>query len=113
MLLVIKMVEYVIVGVVILIVLLAVLKVGKKDVHLELNKLVEYLGGKENIVETEYNMSRFYVTLKDVNKANKPAITKLGARGIVEIGNELKIVLGPDSKQLKKYINDLQGKQTK
>ena len=39
--LVIKMWEYIIVGVVILIVLLAVLKAGKKDVHLELNKLVE------------------------------------------------------------------------
>ena len=107
------MVEYVIVFVVILIVLLAVLKAGKKDVHLELNKLVEYLGGKENILETEYNLSRFIVTLKDVSKANKEAITKLGAKGIVEIDNELKIILGPESKQLKKYINNIQGKQTK
>jgi phosphotransferase system IIB component len=105
--------EYIIVGVVILIVLLAVLKAGKKDVHLELNKLVDYLGGKDNIVETEYNLSRFIVTLKDVNKANKEAITKLGAKGIVEIDNELKIILGPESKQLKKYINNIQGKTTK
>lgn len=105
--------EYIIVGVVILIVLLAVLKAGKKDVHLELNKLVDYLGGKDNIVETEYNLSRFIVTLKDVNKANKEAITKLGAKGIVEIDNELKIILGPESKQLKKYINNIQGKNTK
>ena len=88
-------------------VLLAVLKAGKKDVHLELNKLVDYLGGKDNIVSTETNLSIFKVTLKDVSKANKDAITKLGAKGIVEIGNELKIILGPNSKQLKKYIDNL------
>lgn len=104
--------EYIVIGVVILIILLAVLKAGKHDVHLELNKLVEYLGGKDNIIESESNLSRFKVTLKDVSKANKEAITKLGAKGIVEIGNELKIILGPDSKQLKKYINSMQSKSS-
>ena len=99
--------QYIIVGVVILIILLAVLKAGKKDVHLELNKLVEYLGGKDNIVSSESNLSRFKVTLKDVSKANKEAITKLGAKGIVEIDNELKIILGPESKELKKYIDNM------
>ena len=105
--------EYAVVLIVILIILFAVLKAGKRDVHLELNKLVEYLGGKDNIIETESNLSRFKVTLKDVTKANKEAITKMGAKGIVEIDNELKIILGPESKQLKKYINNLQGKGNK
>jgi glucose-like phosphotransferase system IIB component len=100
---------YIILGVVFLIILLAILKATKKDAHLEMNKLLEYLGGKDNIIETESNLSRFKVTLKDVSKANKEAITKMGAKGIVEIGNELKIILGPESKQLKKYINSLQG----
>ena len=99
--------QYIIIGFVLLIILLAVLKAGKKDVHLELNKLVEYLGGKDNIVSSESNLSRFKVTLKDVSKANKEAITKLGAKGIVEIDNELKIILGPESKQLKKYIDNM------
>ena len=99
--------EYIIIGIVIFIILLAVLKAGKKDVHLELNKLVEYLGGKDNIISSESNLSRFKVTLKDVTKANKEAITKLGAKGIVEIDNELKIILGPESKQLKKYIDNM------
>ena len=71
------------------------------------NKLVEYLGGKDNIISTETDMSRFKVELKDVTKANKEGIQKLGARGIVEIDNQLKIILGPDSKQLKKYIDEL------
>ena len=90
-----------------LIILLAVLKASKKDVSIDLNKLVEYLGGKDNIISTETDMSRFKVELKDVTKANKEGIQKLGARGIVEIDNQLKIILGPDSKQLKKYIDEL------
>lgn len=99
--------EYVIIGIVLIIVLLAILKATKKDANLDLNKLVEYLGGKENIIQTESKLSRFIVTLKDVSKANKDAIQKLGAKGIVEIDNQLKIILGPESKQLKKYIDDL------
>lgn len=99
--------EYIIIGVILLIILLAVLKATRKDVKIDLNKLVEYLGGKDNIISTETNLSRFKVTLKDISLANKEAIQKLGAKGIVEIDNQLKIILGPESKQLKKYIDDL------
>ncbi len=99
--------EYIIIFVVLVIILLAILKATKKDAGLDFNKLVEYLGGKENIIDTEINLSRFKATLKDVTKANKEGIQKLGAKGIVEIDNQLKIILGPNSKQLKKYIDDL------
>ena len=99
--------EYVVIGVVLLIILLAILKATKKDAGLDFNKLVELLGGKENIISTETNMSRFKVTLKDVSKANKEGIQKLGAKGIVEIDNQLKIILGNESKQLKKYIDEI------
>ena len=99
--------QYLIIIVILLIILLAILKATKKDANLDFNKLVELLGGKENIISTETNLSRFKVTLKDVSKANKEGIQKLGAKGIVEIDNQLKIILGPDSKQLKKYIDGL------
>ena len=102
-----KYIQYIIIGVVLIIVLLAILKANKKDANLDFNKLVEALGGKENIIKTEINLSRFKVTLKDVTKANKESIQKLGAKGIVEIDNQLKIILGPESKQLKKYIDEL------
>ena len=99
--------EYIVIAIILIIVLLVVLKTGKKDINLELNKLVEYLGGKDNIISTESHLSRFKVTLKDVTLANKEGINKLGAKGIVEIGNDLKIILGPESKDLKRYIDDL------
>ena len=47
------------------------------------------------------------VNLKDVTKANKEGIQKLGAQGIVEIDNQLKIILGKDAKQIKRCISDL------
>lgn len=99
--------QYLIIIVILLIILLAILKATKKDANLDFNKLVELLGGKDNIISTETNLSRFKVILKDVSKANKEGIQKLGAKGIVEIDNQLKIILGPDSKQLKKYIDGL------
>ena len=100
-------IQYLIIILVLLFILLVVLKATKKDFHIETNKLIDYLGGKDNIINIEINMSRFKVTLKDVSIVNKDAIQKLGAKGIVEIDNQLKIILGPNAKQLKKYIDDL------
>ena len=100
-------IEYIVIALVLLVIILAILKATKKDAELDFNKLVELLGGKDNIISTETNMSRFKVTLKDISKANKEGIQKLGAKGIVEIDNQLKIILGSESKQLKKYIDEI------
>ncbi len=102
--------KYIIILVILIIVLIAIFKSINKDVHLKVNKLVEYLGGIDNIVDKQLNLSRFVVTLKDVSKANKEEIQKLGAKGIVEIDNQLKIILGSNSRQLKKYIDDIDKK---
>ena len=99
--------QYIIIVVVLLVIALSIVKMNKKDLKLELNKLVELLGGKDNILDTEVEMSRFKVTLKDITKADKEGILKLGAKGVVEIDDQLKIVLGPEAKKLKKYIDDL------
>lgn len=99
--------QYIIIIAILVIIALAIIKSNKKDFKLELNKLVEYLGGKDNIIETEVEMSRFKVTLKDISKANKEGIIKLGAKGVVEIDDQLKIILGNNAKQLKKYIDEI------
>lgn len=99
--------QYIIIIGILLIIAFAIMKSNKKDLKLELNKLVEYLGGKDNIVDTEVEMSRFKVTLKDITKANKEGIIKLGAQGVVEIDDQLKIIFGNNAKQLKKYIDEL------
>ena len=75
--------QYVIIAVVLIIISLVIVKLNHKNFNLEVNKLVQYLGGKDNILDTEANMSRFKVTLKDVTKVDKDGIQKLGAKGIV------------------------------
>ena len=100
-------IQYIIILAVLLIISLIVMKFNKKDFSSEVNKLIQYLGGKDNIINAECNMSRFKVILKDVSLVNKDGITSLGAQGIVEIDNQLKIIFGKDAKQLKKYIDDM------
>ena len=99
--------KYFIIIIVLVIIAFAIIKSKKKDFKLEANKLIILLGGKDNVVDYEVNKSRFIVTLKDVTKANKEAIQKMGAKGIVEIDNQLKIILGSDANQIKKHINNL------
>ena len=99
--------QYGIIAVVLIIISLVIVKLNHKNFNLEINKLVQYLGGKDNILDTKVNMSRFKVTLKDISKVDKEGIQKLGAKGIVEIDNQLKIIFGQDARALKKYINEL------
>ena len=102
--------QYILIALVLLIISLIIVKLNKKNFNLEINKLVQYLGGKDNILDTEVNMSRLKVTLKDVSIVDKNAIEKLGAKGIVEVDNQLKIIFGPDAVKLKKYIGDMKHK---
>lgn len=102
------MLEYVIVIAILILIALVVIKASKPDFKYEANKLVEYLGGIKNINNIEVSVSRFKVTLKDPSKVNKEGIQKLGAKGIVEIDNTLKIIFQDDAKKLKKCIEQLQ-----
>lgn len=100
-------IQYIIIIFILVIIALAITKSKQKDFKIEANKLVSFLGGKNNIISYEVNKSRFIVQLNDVTKVNKEGIQKLGAQGIVEIDNQLKIILGDDARQLKKHIDDL------
>ena len=99
--------QYVIILLILIIISLVVIKLNKKDFSVEVNKLIKYLGGKDNIVNAECNMSRFKVILKDTSIVDKASIQKLGAKGIVEIDNQLKIIFDKDEKQLKEYIKEI------
>lgn len=99
--------QYIIIIIILVFVALAISKSMRKDIKIEMNKLVASLGGKDNIINYEVNKSRFVVTLKNVEIVNKEAIQKMGAKGIVEIDNQLKIILGDEARQLKKQIDEL------
>ncbi|MDD4831944.1 MAG: PTS transporter subunit EIIB [Bacilli bacterium] len=100
-------IQYTIIVVILVFIAIIAIKSSKKDFKVEANKLVELLGGKDNIIKMEVKHSRFKVTLKNVTLANKESIQKLGAKGIVEIDNQLKIIFDSDAAKLKKHIEDL------
>jgi len=99
--------QYIIIAIFILIILAVAMKLNRKDFAIKENKLIEYLGGKDNIINAECNLSRFKVILRDVTIVNKDAIQRIGAKGIVEIDNQLKIIFDKNAKQLKKYIDEI------
>lgn len=99
--------QYLIIVLILIIIAFAILKAKNKDFKLEANKLIEYLGGSANIISYEDNKSRFVVELHNIELVNKEGIQKMGAQGIVEIDNQLKIIFGEDAKQLRKYIDEL------
>jgi len=99
--------QYIIIVMILVVIAIAITRSKKKDFKLDANKLVEFLGGKNNIVDYEVNKSRFIVSLKNTEIVNKEAIQKMGAKGIVEIENQLKIILNDNANQLKKYIDEL------
>ena len=87
-------IKYIVIAILLIIVAIAIIRSKKKDFELDANKLIKYLGGKENVVSYEVN-------------ADKDAIQKMGAKGILEIDNQLKIILGADADKIIKCINDL------
>lgn len=99
--------QYLIILAVLVIIAVAITKSKSKDFKIEVNKLVAALGGKDNVESYEFNKSRFIVNLKNINIVNKETIQKMGAQGIVEIENQLKIIIGENAIELEKQINDL------
>lgn len=99
--------DYLIILFVLILISIIVVKINKKDFNIKINKLIQYLGGKENILNVNENMSRLNVKVKDPTIVDKDGIQKLGAKGIVEVDNDFKIILGPNSHKLKKFMKDL------
>ena len=58
-----QIIQYIIIAIVLIIISLVIVKLSKRDFNIEANKLITYLGGKDNIVNAECNMSRFKVIL--------------------------------------------------
>lgn len=102
-----EIMQYTIIIIILLLIAIAITRATRKDAKIEVNKLVDYLGGKKNIINYEVNKSRFMVTLNDISLVNKEGIQKMGAQGMVEIDNQLKIILGDQAETLKKYIDEL------
>lgn len=71
------------------------------------NDILISLGGKENISNLDACITRLRVTVNDKANVDKDRIKKLGASGILEVGNNIQAVFGTKSDQLKDQIKDI------
>lgn len=86
-------------------------KVHKTDLPFE---VLAALGGKENIDKLDACITRLRITVNDIKDVNKEQLKRLGAAGVLEVGNNIQAIFGPKSDQLKGQIKDvMQGKVTK
>lgn len=81
-------------------------EVTLKDIPVDIEALVNALGGKENIKESIANGSKitFFVNKDDVIKVN--TLKELGASGIIQSTGKITVIMGKFSEEISKIVND-------
>ena len=87
----------------------------EKNIHLEhsnyrymAKKILDNIGGRDNIVEIENCITRLRVEVKNGKLVNDDNIKKTGAKGVVHLSDtSIQIVIGTDVKRIMKHINEL------
>lgn len=74
--------------------------------------ILQALGGKENITNLDACITRLRVSVNDIKSVNKAELKKLGAAGVMEIGNNIQAIFGGRSDQLKSQIKDIMSGKT-
>lgn len=69
--------------------------------------ILEALGGKENVSNLDACITRLRVSVKKIDQVDKTKLKTLGAAGIMTVGDNLQIIFGPKSDQLKSQIKEI------
>ncbi|WDW10243.1 glucose-specific PTS transporter subunit IIBC [Priestia aryabhattai] len=89
---------------------------GEEDVKVEAAELptniLAALGGRENITHLDACITRLRVSVDDVGNVDKNRLKKLGAAGVLEVGNNIQAIFGPKSDTLKGQIQDIMNGKT-
>ncbi|WP_412176762.1 glucose-specific PTS transporter subunit IIBC [Bacillus sp. T3] len=76
--------------------------------------ILEAMGGQENIAHLDACITRLRVSVKDVKNVDKDRLKKLGAAGVLEVGNNIQAIFGPRSETIKGQMKDIiSGKKPK
>ena len=79
------------------------------DVKDNAPKVLEALGGEENIVSVDACITRLRVEVKHKDIVDKETLTGLGAAGVVEVGNGVQVIFGAKANSYKNEINSIIG----
>lgn len=69
--------------------------------------ILDAMGGKENIAHLDACITRLRVSVNDVKEVDKNRLKKLGAAGVLEVGNNIQAIFGPRSETIKGQMNDI------
>ncbi|WNS46611.1 glucose-specific PTS transporter subunit IIBC [Paenibacillus sp. MMS20-IR301] len=74
--------------------------------------ILSALGGKENITHLDACITRLRVEVKDKTGVDKNRLKKLGASGVLEVGNNVQAIFGTRSDTIKSQIQDVMNGRT-
>lgn len=69
--------------------------------------ILQAMGGQENIAHLDACITRLRVQVNDIHNVDKEELKKLGAAGVLEVGNNIQAIFGPKSDTLKSQIQDI------
>ncbi|HLO11684.1 MAG TPA: glucose-specific PTS transporter subunit IIBC [Pseudoneobacillus sp.] len=69
--------------------------------------ILQAMGGKENIAHLDACITRLRVSVNDVKNVDKEQLKKLGAAGVLEVGNNIQAIFGPRSETIKGQMKDI------
>ncbi|WP_235864146.1 glucose-specific PTS transporter subunit IIBC [Sutcliffiella halmapala] len=69
--------------------------------------VLEAMGGKENIAHLDACITRLRVSVNEISYVDKTRLKKLGAAGVLEVGNNIQAIFGPKSDILKSQMKDI------
>jgi len=74
--------------------------------------ILQAMGGQENIAHLDACITRLRVSVNDIKNVDKDELKRLGAAGVLEVGNNIQAIFGPKSDTLKSQIQDIMSGKT-
>lgn len=73
--------------------------ISKPSISFDSNSVIEALGGKENIVDTQINGSRISISLSDTTKVNEVSLKENSVKSIIKMSNKITLLVEGDPKE--------------
>lgn len=81
-------------------------KISASDIPVDVDSIIEAVGGIDNIKETVATSSKVTFFINDDMLVDLDKLKALGASGIVQTSNKVSAILGKYSKEISNMIND-------
>lgn len=79
-------------------------KAGSGDLA---SNILDAMGGKGNIAHLDACITRLRVSVNDIKNVDKDQLKRLGAAGVLEVGNNIQAIFGPRSETIKGQMKDI------